>query len=60
MHHRVKKHWKKPTLIVLVKKKREEGVLLMCKTSLSGIDPNNQLNGCDLAVCGACSIRSTS
>jgi hypothetical protein len=33
MSHKIKKHWKQPTILVLVRGSREEGVLVSCKAT---------------------------
>ena len=50
----VKKEWKTPELIVLVRSKPEEAVLGACKSSLQR-GPNDDANVCDWQWCtGSC------
>lgn len=58
----MKKPWKKPKLIVLVRGKSEERVLTVCKTTSSAATSSTDYDGCaaipfgaPMAICGDCS-----
>ena len=53
----MKKVWEKPKLVVLVRGKPEEVVLLACKTEpVAGVVPSGTWGGCygSLPVCSEC------
>jgi hypothetical protein len=63
MIHKIKKHWKEPHFIVLIKGKRVEKLLLACKSvdSETGVGP--AMSGCTTYIgedIGPCSAQSPS
>ncbi len=55
-----KKEWVTPELIVLVRHKPEEAVLITCKQSGSGADINNSDGGCRMPSCTWCAVSASS
>jgi hypothetical protein len=60
MNHRVKKQWKQPTLIRLVRGSREERVLAACKVPGGMSGPLSAFNECSDGDCGLCSTQTPS
>lgn len=62
MKLQVKKEWKTPELIVLVRSKPEEAVLTACKLTFgSGAGPVTGNTGCHVATtCGNCNVPAAS
>lgn len=54
-----KKEWRKPELIVLVRNKPEEDVLVACKSSAGGAGPSNRNSACrnNNACTSSCSAQ---
>jgi hypothetical protein len=61
VNHKIKKQWKQPTLIRLVRGSREENVLVVCKVDggISGPDNDDHICGAN-SSCGKCNIDSVS
>ena len=64
MKPQVKKEWKTPELIVLVRSKPEEAVLGVCKISdTAGSGPSGSFDFCYAetgGICDVCSVLTTS
>ena len=57
-----KKEWRKPELIVLVRSKPDETILVICKATTGRGGPNYYNTGCrNLSGCtGSCNLRQNS
>ncbi len=59
MGYKIKKMWKQPHFIVLVRQDKQEMVLVVCKTGASVSDPTSDNTGC-FEGCVSCSAISDS
>jgi len=55
-----KKKWVQPELIVLVKRKPEEGILNGCKSFMLTDGPEETVMACDMGPCDPCSENADS
>ena len=55
-----KKQWVQPELIVLARRKPEEGILNACKSFMLPDGPEEMVMGCDMGPCEWCSENADS